>query len=212
MTTVTPETPPTLNVDLLTEILKWAGKEHVGMTDYFAKKGLPEWEQAYWAREVRNGVCKTSCCLAGAAVSESGYVLVIEREHNANANWSDPNDIWADYCAPAIPDGTDKDGKPKYTYNPDQMVRIERTAQEVLGIDLQEAEALFEGDNNLADVVFFSKAIALRHGLTLQLPDALEAAVATMDRRASVGYGDTPEEAVENNLRFLGDDDDKEPW
>lgn len=81
-----------------------------------------QWEQGSWAkRESRTSSCGTTFCVAGHAANRAGAEIIYA------------DDGWANSCVTA--DGTTR--------------TIEFYAQELLGLDAEQAEQLFSGANSL---------------------------------------------------------------
>lgn len=129
---------PELNREKLIEVVQWVAGEH-------AKKelGMPsEWDQEWWYhRVVPEGVvvgsnpnwCGTAACLAGkVALMEGGTPSVSSH-------------------VGAVSD---------YVYMPDGEVRPARdVAMKALGLNEDQAEALFYGGNTFEDIVEIAKQI-----------------------------------------------------
>lgn len=167
----------TFNARLLTDLVLWAAADQKALDKVF--EGWGDWNQHLWAKELRNGVCKTSYCLAGQAVVQGGYgLLYTEMDSWRDADGKTWREFSADLCAPMI-EQTDEHGKPvrdskgKRIMVPDhtRSVYISTAAQRILGIYETEADRLFNGDNNLADVVRIAIDIAASRDVTLDLPE-----------------------------------------
>lgn len=135
------------NVKLLRNLVLWAQGEHDRLGKKYAGLAEYKWDQAYWAKEERNGVCRTAFCIAGAAVRMKGYKFVW-------AESADPQLFIAETCTKKI-DGV------KRSFD------IELTAMHLLGIDWDQAESLFNGDNTIDDVIDVAESIAEYYGETL---------------------------------------------
>jgi hypothetical protein len=171
---------PTLNVQLLADVVTWAVADEAHMDELREK--YPDWgvwNQGTWATQVRNGVCQTSYCIAGQACVQVGYGLVIpmiddpeslERSGFDFAGYDEEDikralhEVNANSCAPKVFAGLDDKGRPKYRLDYDQERSIPDAAREALGIDPAEGSALFEGNNSITDVVTMATMIAKARG------------------------------------------------
>lgn len=171
---------PTLNVQLLADVVTWAVADEKAMDELREK--YPEWgawNQGTWATQVRNGVCQTSYCIAGQACVQVGYGLVLPQiddpdslEHSGfDFEGYDEEDIKralhevnANTCAPKVFAGLDDKGRPRYRLDYDQERAIPDAAREALGITSFEGSALFEGNNSITEVVTIATLIAKARG------------------------------------------------
>ncbi len=116
------------NVAELDALLAWAEGEHEKQA-----AGLPsEWEQSFWAvnydtlgKPAPSPDCGTACCLAGKTVARAGGVFLIRPE--VGSTWE-----------AEMPGG--------------KSVAIEDEARTLLGLNDEQAEALFFEDNEIEDV------------------------------------------------------------
>lgn len=171
---------PTLNVQLLADVVTWAVADETAMDELREK--YPDWgvwNQGTWATQVRNGICQTSYCIAGQACVQVGYGLVlptiddpesIERAGYDFEGYDDDyikralREVNANTCAPKVFAGLDDKGRPKYRLDYDQERSIPDAARDALGIAPEEGSALFEGNNNLTTVVTMATLIAKARG------------------------------------------------
>lgn len=150
------------NIERLREAVAWAERE--------AAKPKGKWDQTSWARgkvgrnrkftaidglmydndsatvlvEVK---CKTAYCVAG-------HLCADQKDAFVTYDWAADYDgkVSADYV---IPKGTT------------EAISIETRAADLLGITAREAEALFEGANDLDDVRRIARRIAKKRGYEL---------------------------------------------
>ncbi len=130
--TVTPtETPAFVPfTPTLEGLLAWAEAEH-------AKKlaGLPsEWDQGHWAIQRPDGTpiaasCATACCIAGKTVAALGGRFLLDDVYDRGYQTATEAEL---------PSG--------------DVVDVEDFARLHLGLDYEQAEALFDGDNTIHDV------------------------------------------------------------
>lgn len=160
-------TLPTLNVELLTNLITWAVADKKRL-DRFAERfaNWGTWKQSKWAHRPEGesaNVCGTAFCIAGQAVVQVGYMPVFES----------PWDESASHCAPRVFAGLGPQGLP--TFEPDRNeenhVVISDLAKTVLGLTSEESNALFYGDNTLGNVVATALLIANARQVALDLPD-----------------------------------------
>jgi hypothetical protein len=160
------------DLELLGKLVTWAARDEVTLEGFWAKhfEGWGSWNQSVWAREVRNGICQTSYCIAGQAVAQKDFVLLLQKEEERGSvsEWG------ATMCAPAIHTGRyDDKGHEILEADESQSEYIEYKAREILGIDSEESAYLFDGDNDLERVVTLASYFARRRGLTLPVPEAV---------------------------------------
>ena len=169
---------PELNVPLLYDLLKWAeGDEELAAK--FRHWGA--WDQGVWARidlnemrdmdldardpeaiEVtrRNGVCQTAYCMAGQAVAQSDYRLIMDDGSATDCIKERPTDqknargftIWED-----VPNAPQRE--------------IWSVAQEILGLTYVEQSQFFQGDNQLGRLRELANLFTDVRGLPLLFPD-----------------------------------------
>lgn len=171
---------PTLNVELLADVVTWAVADEKAINDLKAKyPDWGDWNQSTWATEVRNGVCQTSYCIAGQAVVQVGYGLVLPRVDDLESlercgydfeGYDEDyikrclSQVNANTCAPKVFAGLDDKGRPKYRLDYDHEVAIPNAARNALGLTDFEGSALFEGDNSIESVVTIAFMIARARG------------------------------------------------
>lgn len=188
---------PELNVDLLSDLVTWAWADEKKRTNLLKKfPGWGSWNQDVWAQEKRNGVCQTAFCIAGQAVMQSGYALDYgsaesdsEYVYDDTGNYVYENGraktieiLSVDACYPAEIVGWEgKDNKiPIYkATGPSQG--IETTAGEALGLNEMERDALFDGTNEIEDVIAIATAIAQMRGLELNLSPKIKREITNYD-------------------------------
>lgn len=132
MSTATPtETPAFVPfTPTLEGLLAWAEEEH-------AKKlaGQPsEWDQGHWAIHRPDGTpiaasCATACCIAGKTVAALGGRFLLEEDYGLGYQIATDAEL---------PTG--------------ERVDVEDYARVQLGLDYEQADALFDGDNTITDV------------------------------------------------------------
>lgn len=154
---------PTLNVDLLAQLLEWAGAEDTDMAEFFEAKGWPRWNQNLWAAF---SPCGSTACIAGNAVIQSpNFVTDAEVYHGAILSTPlDDGSIDTAYRV-ELRDGEKVPGEP---------VTIRDAATEILGLTISEAGALFNGSNRLSELVWLAQDFAARRGVELPLSEALQ--------------------------------------
>ena len=166
---------PTLNVPLLRDIVTWAAAWDRGWEDLKAKysaEGFGEWNQNVWFQEMRNGVCKTACCIAGETVATLGYKPILERdEHYYDDDYTSYSAVFA---APAVLNGLDAKGNPIWDILEDSKEEIRVVARRGLGLTDSEAAYLFEGDNTIEQVVAYALLFAKARHIDLDLPVEVE--------------------------------------
>lgn len=164
--TTTEHERPTLNVDLLSKLVTWAAADKAGDDEFFTHLGWPHWDQTRWGRQIINGHCETFCCIAGNAVQQTpGWSLA----------WTGRSDEHIGYAVPTTTMRT-KNGQMVEVID-SKRVGQERTVSEVatetLGLTNAEAYALFDSDNDVADVVFIAITAASVRGVSLDIPEEL---------------------------------------
>lgn len=164
-----------LDVDLLAQILDWAVADEAKREARFP--GWGSWEQHSWVREVRNGVCQTSFCIAGQTVVQNGYIPVLE---DCGIEAGGHKVRYAEMCAPAVHSGLidTKTNEPILVPNddPDTYYSIESLASDQLGLShYRDEHILFDGDNDLYGLVSAAVYFAARRGQTLALDEATKA-------------------------------------
>lgn len=164
---------PTLNVELLRDLVTWAYGDHVAAGESAEEyPGWGHWDQNVWATEARNGVCQTSYCIAGQAAMQVGMGLCLDHD------WDDTDGTehyTAVDCAPKTFVGLDDKGRPRYVLDREHSRRIPDVAREALGLTDDEANTLFDGTNTLDIVVGLALAYARARNVDLGLPDHIAA-------------------------------------
>lgn len=181
------ESLPTLNIDLLADLVNWAAADEDNTPEH------PEWgkwAQNLWGLEVRNGVCKTAYCIAGQASVQSGFQFAWDRAPIMRTGYGD--DIQSHYETPLDLDpGSTYEARSEYLVYPVKEVTVDgkvrkvadtarrgRSANDVaveaLGITDYEAEELFDGDNSIEKIVCLAYALAARRDEVLVLSERAE--------------------------------------
>jgi hypothetical protein len=201
---------PDLNTGLLRQLLVWAAADEEYLTRVMAERYgvLPEewgsWDQGIWAKEIRNGECKSSYCMAGQAVVQGGYALIFDKTYEM-AMPGGQTQHQAHNCAPRIQTGVHPTtGLPIFGPDMDRRVQINDAATGLLGIT-DEEDCLFSGDNSLTTLVSLGSFYARRRGLDLELPEDLQ--------RLDQMIGDDEFDSFLNYENFTGDyeDNDEDP-
>lgn len=157
-----------LNTKLLTDLVNWAAFSEFGNTQPIPGF-LGRWDQNHWAYQRRNGVCDTAYCMAGQAVVQSGKQIVYDDDNWYEDQVGGTLTRWqsATWCSPPVDTGkkTPK-GVPIYTHNPDTetWVVISEAARLELGLTEDEADYLFNGDNELDRIIDLTAQITVDHG------------------------------------------------
>ena len=156
---------PILNTTLLRDLVVWAAadQDFIDKTsDFFTRvAGWGKWEQGLWADVAKEGQCKSSYCIAGQAVAQSNFVLLTD-----DGPWGS-----AEYCAPLVrTNKVDSKGKAIYEADLEQTEAIHAKAEKDLGLSADEADMMFDGDNDLSRIVSLATYFAKRRGLVLGLP------------------------------------------
>jgi hypothetical protein len=155
-------TLPTINTDMLLTLVKWAETSEEGVLAY---PELGSWYQQDWgifdfgkyfwddlgdSSELplkwseEQLACGTAHCIAGAAAQLAGWTPVTSLD-----SWDDG--VQGSYSV-VHKDGVETD--------------VDRVAQQLLGLTYVEAQALFDGDNNLRMI----KALISRYHQNRDLP------------------------------------------
>lgn len=133
-------TIPKPNVARLIRLAEWAGAQ-----DARRRLGLTsEWDQDNWVMkldddETEIGACGTACCIAGKVVLEDGWVPLVAVRH--------PDD-WTGGATDDFVVRVDKNGN---TVGKVELIRD--VAIESLGLTDSQASRLFDGSNDLDDVL-----------------------------------------------------------
>lgn len=154
---------PTLNTELLSQIIKWAElSDEVHDPASLAPQeeilpGWGVWMQNHWitrmiirgngrsrnakgqfVANIPEGFCKTGCCIAGQVALQSGWNYISDSE-----------------CM-------ERDGN---------VQEVSRIGREELGLTRIEAEALFAGSNEIDDIKEITNTLYQRRGLGTPYPD-----------------------------------------
>lgn len=118
-----------INVELLDRAVAWAERE-----DAKRLAGEPsEWDQNSWGRVGLD--CGTTCCVAGhIALAELGGKPELDDEERYNLK----HEGFAGFDEVRLPSGV--------------VCRVERAAQVALGLDYDQADALFRARNDIEDL------------------------------------------------------------
>jgi len=160
-----------MNTLLLHNLIEWAEYEENLAADTQARlriqpatsgpwAGWGHWFQGAWAmttpdaaadtvhldpelaRELRNGACQTSYCMAGQTVVQAGYRIMYNDDRR--------DLLHADMCVLTEPNGRfDAKGRPLHDDVPGTAKTIEGAAQAILGLTDSECEEFFNGDNTV---------------------------------------------------------------
>lgn len=139
------DTLPILNTELLTQVIKWA-EESEKAPDTEPMPGWGVWGQTMWFRRssrLQEVTCGTAYCIAGQVAHQAGYEPV----------WDDAS--VAHYCR--LPGGF--------------PVSASEVAQETLGLTADEATAMFNANNTIADVQAVANHAYTQRGLGTPYPD-----------------------------------------
>ena len=117
-----------------------------------------EHEQSSWAHKVRNGVCRTAYCVAGQAAVQIGKVLQYDDEERYDEERTAAPEEEKSYYDQYL------DFYATYT---EEGENIEDVAQNAIGLNFDEAAALFNGDNDLETIETVAMEICARRGLSL---------------------------------------------
>jgi len=171
---------PVLNLSLLNNLIVWAWSDY---TDHRDGPSIGHWNQGSWFRttDPQQGTGQSSYCMAGQAVAQVGYKMVLRPNEYDYSVPADPETgdypiiEWNAYeCVAQVFDGLDSQGKPTFKQI-GEPVSISDTARRALGLTPGESEALFSGANSHR-ILLLSAIIAAARGETLTLPaDAQEA-------------------------------------
>ena len=173
-----------LNTELLSNLVTWAYADHNKIEELLAK--FPQWgtwDQADWAQEIRNGVCQTAYCMAGAAVADApqyrfNFDFFPEQTYNPETmEWEDTgrSEASTSLCYKVRKNGKDPvTGAQRYRRVGD-FESISVVAQELLGITYAEANYLFNGNNDIEDIVGIALELANHYGVNLNLSSEIVA-------------------------------------
>lgn len=172
---------PELNTSLMRDLLIWAAQdeEFFARADKYLSWG--QWDQGIWGKELRNGVCQSSYCMAGQAVIQTGWTLDYQKDPYANS-YDNLVCFTAESCGPLvhkIDEVTgdrvrDSKGKPVMVLDRSRVQSIASRAQLVLGLNEMEASWFFDGDNEICDLASMAILFADMRGVDLNLPEDLE--------------------------------------
>lgn len=166
-------TTPTMNAEMLYDLIAWAEFDQDELTkpltlaERFARWG--HWGQGAWSiKTIRqpmtmeqaqvalsNGACQTSYCMAGQAVVQSHYrIIYTDRYDIAQDGVLKPDQqLIAEFCIRQIESLDPTTGLTTRVDDPTAERRyISDVAQEVLGLDYDEASRFFEANNDLDDL------------------------------------------------------------
>lgn len=145
-----------------------------------------EWDQAWWAGEVRNDegeVCGTSHCVAGWACAMNEAYKIDYASESLRVPETDPLSYKAQY-------GEGMEGP-----NPTpglSRASFSEVAERDLGLTTYEADGLFDGDNDLDDVLIHVQEIHARakrqQAAFNRLAEELIASVPEMGEPLKYGY------------------------
>lgn len=171
----------TINVPGLIELAEW-----VGVQEARRELGLAsEWDQNVWLTRKGELVpvngCGTAACLAGRAALAAGWVPAPYAYAALGRRLSDDGDVieGAEYEADDWEsDGTDSSLVSQVTYEGNgaerRIVAIDDTrevrdvAAEILGLDDEQANRLFEGDNLYEDVMEIIGNLIAQSGISAE--------------------------------------------
>lgn len=178
-------TLPVLNLALLSNIVTWAVGDYADdqvLKEKFAAWG--SWNQGAWAQtnifdpaspaalDRSAGLCGSTYCIAGQTVAQVGYRLnfpswgdYMGEDYHTDA----PIKVDTSYCVPVVFDGLDDKGNPKYKEVGGEQ-SISHVAKEALGLTQTEADALFDGANEIGRVVALARQFAAARGKVLDVP------------------------------------------
>lgn len=128
---------------VLIQLAMWAGAE-----DVKRRLGMPsEWNQGSWfGRQVKDGSCKTTCCIAGKAALMAGATPVLIDGYGDDVRKAKSRKFLEDAAY-------DIDGERVWVPGRAEAEDVEGFAAERLGLDWTQANKLFHGDNDLDDVL-----------------------------------------------------------
>jgi hypothetical protein len=171
-----------LNLPALNTLIEWAeGDERLA-----ARFGT--WDQGQWAQamlhpgveysgdtidtvkvteETRNGVCETAYCMAGQTVVQAGYRLIYQ--HYGYGGDGQPEFNTSD-CIKQEYIGRDATGKPQFR-DTGEVMAISVAAARILGLDYDESNCLFDGDNEIEDLKHLINSMCERRNLPEPYPD-----------------------------------------
>lgn len=181
-----------IDVEMIFKLIKWAEQDEKFLNE-FATWG--KWNQGLWGaadenflrnmfgdpedpeamKVVRNGECQTAFCMAGQAAVQTGHRLIFNDTtdiHNAESS-SYIAAVSAAECVPQEPVGRDEKGRVIYRDVEGESPRyISDVAREALGLEYEEADRFFNGDNGITDLKEYANWFCNRRNLPLLFPDA----------------------------------------
>lgn len=174
-----------LNIPTLSTLVQWAAEEEMRDTDPakavesgISRERDPRLGRHYqgaWGKATRNGVCKTAFCIAGGAAQLSNEWVIVMHEVS-NGNWD------TDYVInrKKIPQRLESSIQWDLLWVEEEeydrlmvgglLVHIDGKAEKLLGLTSEQADALFDGENDAAAVVSLTTQFAAEEGVTLNLP------------------------------------------
>lgn len=184
-------TPPELDVEMIFKLIKWAEQDEKFLDEYVT---WGKWDQSLWGaadkrflermfgdpedpeamKAVRNGECRTAFCMAGQAAVQTGHRLIFNDEtdlRDTSYQWMPA--VSAAECVPQEPVGRDEKGRVIYRDIEGESPRyISDVAREALGLEYEEADRFFNGDNGVTDLKEYANWFCNRRNLPLLFPDA----------------------------------------
>lgn len=171
-----------LNMPALTTLITWAEGDEA-LAQRFGTWNQGQWahvllaEDATWVddidtervvEETRNGACQTAYCMAGQTVVQAGYRLIYRHygydEGKPSFNTSDC--IKQEWTGRRRPNGT------PIMEDTGEVMSISTAAAQILGLDYDEYNSFFDGDNGIEDLKHMVNAMCFRRGLPEPYPDA----------------------------------------
>jgi hypothetical protein len=181
---------PVLNTIMIFDLIRWAELSESGRGGATLRERFPNWgvwDQSNWASltnetpakldlttlprvptEAEGGVCNTSYCMAGQAVTQSDYRLVYNSRIVEGRET-----VYAETAMPQRPSGqVSKRGWAIWEDVPGaHAVAVEFAGAQVLGLTPAEADLFFGGDNGIYDLKIMVNRFALARGLPFLFPD-----------------------------------------
>jgi hypothetical protein len=172
-----------LNLTALTTLIDWAeGSEALA-----ARFGT--WDQGQWAQailnpgvdasdeidtakvteETRNGVCETAYCMAGQTVVQAGYRLIYRHygyDEDGKMQFNTSDCIKQKWTGRRRANGT------PIMEDTGEVMAISTAAGQILGLDYDENNSFFDGDNDIDDLKHMVNAMCERRGLPEPYPEA----------------------------------------
>jgi hypothetical protein len=182
ITTPPPTTTEELNAPLLFQLIQWAERDE--RDGEF--QGWGHWDQSAWGwvptdpKEVRNGACQSAYCMAGQAAHQAGWRLLYDGgDEIIRSVLSDDSKVWqgsaisASECVPQRNTGV-KDSKGFDIWEDipgGEAQPISVVGREALGLESDEAEMFFDGDNTLDTLKEMANLFCQDRGLPLLYPN-----------------------------------------